>query len=876
MERLDAVPEGLSDWAPQLRIMVLTSNKLVDLSGLRQSPHLEELWLCQNHLKSLHGLRHLPQLSVLRATMNEISEAEDLGHLPNLRQLDLSKNRLSSMSFPPASGLAKLRLYRNALTSTEFLQHLPCLTDLDLGRNRLEALDARISEWNPLLVKVHLEENSIKALPELRLPLLTDLCVDHNKLEELGPLGFLPSLDWLQVNSNKVRSLRLPLAASPLLQRLELSFNQLEGDAISRALLELALRCYPRLRQVQLNDNPLVADMGDAYRPWVLLNARRLEVLDNDPLRTQERRASNDMPDEHDPCLLFQMHFGGSCSSSSAGPCAAGHPSSAATWAGGCPGCAMVLWCEVLAAERQARFVAHTKEERKASRRTSEPVTGARAQLLQRDETLFMLRRRAEFWAEYVEFCGWQHDSLSPWNGAPPEVGGMAFRTLPADPSGVEAGKQRLVTRVQARWRGVRGRRICWGMRLDLRCEKLSFWEVSCLTRVQATWRSWLARKRLRRAGSRLPMDKRAEARTRAATALQALVRGRRVRAKLRAARDAARIEDDWMLECPEVDIDKLLQGAEDCDDFSPWNDLVLPTRVVVPAPAPPRPLEPRAAAAAEAAAAAGAPVDSRNGSLPPRVAWGTPPGSAQQPSDAALAGGRCAARPSSSSSSTGALSARRPASMSSTVMSGVTEAEGRQSVKNALREQSRLEKAQAEWGFEDPKTAQAFLNAQRNRQKRPPKLPGNAGGGGVVALPSCLPPVRGGVTRAPQRGGGRGGSCGPRAGSSAGGSKKPALKAQDAIAEWRRQQAATDALAQCEEQGAFGGGGGSPLRPGNQSIGYLPASFASAQSPLEFHSGEPNKKLERSSRSFYQPGGGRSPSPTSGSPALRSRSPLR
>ncbi|CAK9038289.1 unnamed protein product, partial [Durusdinium trenchii] len=172
MEGLESLPQ--LSCLTQLRALVLSGNKIHgSLEALEHCPHLEELDLCQNSLTSLDGLRYLKYLSVLKATMNEISDAEDLAQLPNLRVVDLSKNRLTAVPLT-APVLAKLILYRNLLDSTGFLRALPSLIQLDLGRNKLTELD-QISEWNPLLTKIFLYENRLASLPELHLPLLTDL-----------------------------------------------------------------------------------------------------------------------------------------------------------------------------------------------------------------------------------------------------------------------------------------------------------------------------------------------------------------------------------------------------------------------------------------------------------------------------------------------------------------------------------------------------------------------------------------------------------------------------------------------------------------------------------------------------------------------------
>ncbi|CAK0884496.1 unnamed protein product, partial [Prorocentrum cordatum] len=295
MESLEDIPA--LGCAPELRILLLTGNRLRDLAPLVHCPRLEELSLCQNSLTSLRGVQGLSRLVVLKATMNELTDASDLSGLRALRHVELSKNRLEEVQLR-APGLARLVLCRNALSSAEFLEHLPSLTELDLGRNRITSLDSRVSEWNPLLIKLFLYENRIGALPKFRLPLLTDLWLDGNSLEALGPLGFLPSLERLQANNNQIRALASPIAASPLLQALQLAFNQLGPSEPPRAV-----PLHPRLRHLQLNDNPVASELMEAYRPWALRLAPQLEELDNEPVTEGERLTAVAAQAAADPSL---------------------------------------------------------------------------------------------------------------------------------------------------------------------------------------------------------------------------------------------------------------------------------------------------------------------------------------------------------------------------------------------------------------------------------------------------------------------------------------------------------------------------------------------------------------------------------------------
>merc|ERR1719195_1769811 len=70
----------------------------------------------------------------------------------------------------------------------------------------------------------------------------------------------------------------------------------------------------------------------------------------------------------------------------------------------------------------------------------------------------------------------------------------------------------------------------------------------------------------------------------------------------------------------------------------------------------------------------------------------------------------------------------RRSRSMSPTANSAVTDEPGH------ARGLNQVERAMQEWGFQDAQTAKMWLAAQKNRQQRPPPIPGRGGVGGGLA----------------------------------------------------------------------------------------------------------------------------------------------
>lgn len=832
MEGLEQLP--MLSRVPQLRILVLSGNKISSLEALHGCPKLEELVLCQNALTCLDGLRHLRHLSVLKATMNAITDAEDLAQLPQLRVVDLSKNRLASVHLS-AKGLGKLVLYRNSLQSAAFLQELPSLTQLDLGRNKLTELDAAISEWNPVLTKAFLYENSLASLPELHLPLLTDLWVDNNLLEHLGFLGFLPSLERLQAKHNRIRKLSFPIAASPLLKTLELAFNQLDSSESQKAVMSFA-----RLTRLQLNDNPFAAEMMEDYRPWVLKMAPQLEELDNETVTESERRELDLQGFGHagqavavtstmarsaagasqhegllglvagpDVAVSRRAHICTRCPDRAesdgtglAGRCSSidSHQSQAlgrwkAGWTcgdisedSGCPMCTLAAWCEMLNAARSAPFVAHTRDERRTAALLSS--CEARSHRFRRCEALFALRRRHDFWTSYLQLCFSQYDSLTPWRGRSAVCRTAAFElTCP----GSERSSQALILKAQSRWRGVLARRAFSRLCLERVCEAMSHRQLRCFVQLQALWRGHSARNAIRARGTVLPGDKRSARLKHAATQLQAALRGSRVRRKLRWAKEVSKVVSDDLEDCPEVDLEDMLREARTVANADPFSSLSLPELKEMPE------VVSRSCLKKEPPQHPG-----------PMVAW-TPlniaPGpshdaaSGPTPTDAGSDGGSVVGSPHSSRPGSGfGIGPRRSRSLSSTAESAVTEPDGA-----GHGSRTRLEQAKDDWGFQDISTARACLAAQKRRQPRPPTLPGHApsrsstGRQPVSTLPrnkqssqSAGPPKRGGGCQ----------------------------KAQDAIAEYRRLQEAQD-------------------------------SAATNSGPTEFRSGSPNRKLMRSSQSL-------------------------
>eukprot|EP00927_Polykrikos_kofoidii_P040363 TRINITY_DN34522_c0_g1_i1.p1 TRINITY_DN34522_c0_g1~~TRINITY_DN34522_c0_g1_i1.p1 ORF type:complete len:1808 (-),score=356.33 TRINITY_DN34522_c0_g1_i1:226-5649(-) len=994
MEGLEAVPDlrGASD----LRVLGLTGNRLRDLAPLRHCLLLEELSVCQNKLATLDDVREHSRLTVLRATQNSIKDAGGISDLAALRDLELSGNRLSEIRLR-APLLARLELYQNALTSTTFLEHLPSLTHLDLRMNQITQLEPRLSEWNPLLTRVFLYKNRLRRLPELQLPLLTDLHVDHNELEVLGPLGFLPSLERLGAKNNSIAALSSPIAASPLLNTMELGFNQLPSlDSLIPAFTHV------RLRILAFNDNPVVADFVgvlEKYRSWVLQRAPQLEELDNESVTEDERRLGVVARIGADPCFPYDVAaarqaswpkrasprggaadnaaanhsccrtrgvargvdrkeasggllgltdvveagarceggngvgggsrsaltstgtiagdgedaiggrvspllaargsgatiatsatgnsslgandaaanfgqggcaLGGSealeirrsalfvrwCSSGTRpiGPCAEDADVDGGPRAGtaGCDMCGVSTWCELSTAGRDSLIVAHRREERRAAA-PPRAVAGDRG----RGDVLLTLRRRQDFWTSLVDLCRKQWQALFSWKSR--EAGGVVSRVVAFEPPGAERSRHFSARSLQAHWRGGLARKRSRRLRFERRCDTLTERHRNSISHLQARWRGASARKDMVARGVPLPGTRRRELRHKAATQIQALVRGSRARRRLRWARHMARMVDDDLDDCPAVDVDALLGNVTaSISTTKPVFELRVPvsepskpqrSNVAYEVPNSNRPSSAQIATNGEVelhhqrhsttvgatkpapgeqlgSHAAGSPGAMRPS---PKNAWSTPPSTCVHGSRGAVAAVAPSPRATTrqvvstsavsspmSSRGSSANGTRRCRSLSSTAESAVTE-----QAANATAMRN-VDRVQQEWGFAEEATAAAYLEMQRRKRgggrPKPPKIPG--AGGNVASLVPSTNRVGGGFrnpgvsgraaqSQPPARSGGR------------------VVKAQDAIAEARRLQQQDDERA------------------------AIAAAQVSEQPPREFLSGSANLKLLRSSRSF-------------------------
>ncbi|WP_242241509.1 NEAT domain-containing leucine-rich repeat protein [Bacillus cereus group sp. BfR-BA-01309] len=89
-----------------LKDLVLTRNKVKDLSGIDQMNQLNKLFIGKNQIEDVTPLAKMTQLTELDLPNNELKDITPLSSLVNLQKLDLEANYISDLS--PVSKLDKL------------------------------------------------------------------------------------------------------------------------------------------------------------------------------------------------------------------------------------------------------------------------------------------------------------------------------------------------------------------------------------------------------------------------------------------------------------------------------------------------------------------------------------------------------------------------------------------------------------------------------------------------------------------------------------------------------------------------------------------------------------------------------------------------
>lgn len=189
---LPILKENTFEGANKLKALVLSNNKIKQLSSFNGLTELVELNLSHNRIKTLSVFKKLFNLRVLDLKGNEIIviDKDAFQHLANLTKLQLSQNWI--------------------LQVDDEFKDLKILEELDLSENRIKKIN----------------ENSFKGLKDLK-----SLHIGQNAITELDETIFkdLVNLQFLYLQNNRMFAVAPSLLANlKLLQVFDLSENRID------------------------------------------------------------------------------------------------------------------------------------------------------------------------------------------------------------------------------------------------------------------------------------------------------------------------------------------------------------------------------------------------------------------------------------------------------------------------------------------------------------------------------------------------------------------------------------------------------------------------------------------------------------------------
>ena len=266
---------GLTDltgleFATNLTYLYLGYNRISDIAALSGLTNLTELWLHNNQISDITALSGLTNLTYLSLGGNQISDIAALSGLTNLTELYLRGNQISDLA--ALSGLTNLiwlNLDWNPLSATSVNTHIPALETRGVAVYwTVEIPDANL--------RAAIEKSLNKArgarITPADMATLTRIeargTTRYSKINDLTGLEFATNLTGLDLSRNQISDITA-LAGLTNLTWLDLRYNQISDIA---ALLGLT-----NLESLDLWGNPLSATSKNTHIP--ALQARGVRVI---------------------------------------------------------------------------------------------------------------------------------------------------------------------------------------------------------------------------------------------------------------------------------------------------------------------------------------------------------------------------------------------------------------------------------------------------------------------------------------------------------------------------------------------------------------------------------------------------------------------
>ena len=275
-----------TSFIPQTKTLDLSNQNLEKISS-KQNKYKDvvNVHLQKNRIRSIP--KNISSVYTINLSENQLEiipskMAKCLATYPKLVMLDLSSNCM--IKFPNElqdTNLEQLSLFANKLC--EIKLKFKKLKIINLGQNRFQVMPI----FPKCITNINMDFNFLKKV-KLNYDNLAKLYLNLNNIEEFDPSSFLPSLIFLNLSRNKLKSLPDISKICPSLQMFECSDNFLtEFPKLPSGIVEVVLRNnkikslpvfasdYPNIKCIELDENEI------SFLPPLPKNIMFLSIVNN-------------------------------------------------------------------------------------------------------------------------------------------------------------------------------------------------------------------------------------------------------------------------------------------------------------------------------------------------------------------------------------------------------------------------------------------------------------------------------------------------------------------------------------------------------------------------------------------------------------------
>jgi len=235
---------------PELQKLTLNGCALTDITAFAQLTELTELNLANNTLEDIGVISLMPQLTILSLSNNPLSSIAALSNCKKLSYLDITDCAVSSLgSLSGNTNLETLLAPNNFIKNLDDLSDCSSLRVLEVSNNYIS--DIFVLSMLPNLTHFDADHNQIAEIPNFDESncKLIQFSINYNEVEDVSGLSGIDSLNYVNLDYNKVKDL-LPLAENTGLVQINAWDNPISEESVE-GLAEFS---------IILNHNPNYVD----------------------------------------------------------------------------------------------------------------------------------------------------------------------------------------------------------------------------------------------------------------------------------------------------------------------------------------------------------------------------------------------------------------------------------------------------------------------------------------------------------------------------------------------------------------------------------------------------------------------------------------